>query len=96
MSEKENNQQNEEVLTVGLGASAGGLEAFKAFFNSLPDETGMAFIVVLHLAPGKESSLAEILQSQTALDVQQVSGETPIEADHVYIIPPDKMLTVED
>lgn len=97
MAEKnETNQTVNDTLVVGLGASAGGLQALKPFFASLPGQTGMAYIVVLHLAPEKESNLAKILQNETALEVAQVSERTQIKPDHVYIIPPNKMLLVED
>ncbi len=56
----------------------------------------MAFIVVLHLSPNKESRLTEILQRETSLDIQQVQEKTLIESDHIYVIPPDKLLSVEN
>ena len=55
-----------KTLYVGLGASAGGLETLKEFFTSLPEEPGMAFIVVVHLAPDYDSNMAELLQMQTS------------------------------
>lgn len=81
---------------VGMGASAGGLEPLKTFFDFLPEKPGMAFIVIVHLSPNHESSLTEILQTQTSLKVLQVDGKTEINPDHVYIIPPDKQLLVTD
>lgn len=85
-----------ETLIVGLGASAGGLDPLKLFFHSLPDHTGMAFIVVVHLSPEHESNMAELLQMQTSLDVMQITERTEIKPDHVYVIPPDKLLSVGD
>lgn len=91
----ESRKKNEQPLVVGLGASAGGLEALKVFFQSLPEETGMIYIVVLHLAPDQESRLAELLQHETSLKIQKVSESTQIKPEHVYVIPPNKMLSVE-
>ena len=95
-STKNNEDAGKNILLVGIGASAGGLDPLKAFFNSLPEETGMAFVVVLHLSPNKESRLTEILQRETSLDIQQVQERTLIEKDHIYVIPPDKLLSVEN
>jgi two-component system CheB/CheR fusion protein len=80
---------------VGLGASAGGLDAFQRFFPRLPSDSGMAFIVVQHLDPHHESLLPELLSKTTRLRVEQVNDGTPVEPDHVYVIPPNTMLTIE-
>lgn len=93
-NEKKIEEQN--TLVVGLGASAGGLEALQEFFRSMPEETGMAFIVVFHLSPDRDSNFTEILQRETSLDVEQVHGKTEIERDHIYVIPPNELLSVED
>src|SRR5699024_4909334 len=82
-----------QTLFVGLGTSAGGLDALKAFFKSFPEESGMTFIV--HLSPDNESNMAELLQAQTSLKVLQVNEKVDIESEHIYVIPPQKMLTVE-
>jgi two-component system CheB/CheR fusion protein len=79
---------------VGIGASAGGVQALQAFFEALPGETGMAFVVILHLDPERESQMAELLQAKTSLPVTQVKGRVPMEPDHVYVIPPDRRLEV--
>ncbi len=81
---------------VGIGASAGGLPALKRFFEEMPASPGIAFVIVLHLSPNHESSVAEILQLQTSLVVQQVIEPTPIEPDHVYVIPPVMELQMTD
>jgi len=93
---KNKKDADKNILFVGIGASAGGLDPLKAFFNSLPEKTGMAFIVVLHLSPDKESRLTEILQRETSLDILQVQEKTLIEKDHIYVIPPDKLLSVQN
>jgi two-component system CheB/CheR fusion protein len=72
---------------VGVGASAGGLEPLETFLGRLP-RTGMAFVVIQHLAPGKESHLPQILSRSTRLPVVQASDGLMVEPDHVYVIPP--------
>ncbi len=79
---------------VGIGASAGGLEAFEQFFRACPADTGMAFVLVPHLDPGHESLLTEILQRVTAMPVLQVSDQTRVEPDCVYIIPPNREMSI--
>ncbi|MFB6278713.1 MAG: chemotaxis protein CheB, partial [Salinibacter sp.] len=81
---------------VGIGASAGGVEALRRFFQHLPDEVGMAFVVVLHLSPDHESSLAEILQHDTDMPVQPATDDRALEPDHVYVIPPQHEMWVEE
>ncbi|WPH22495.1 CheR family methyltransferase [Variovorax paradoxus] len=81
---------------VGIGASAGGLEALIRFFENTPPDAGMAFVVILHLSPEHESNAAEILQRATGMPVAQVTRATPVEADHVYVIPPGMVLTMND
>lgn len=88
--------EENDLLVVGLGASAGGLEALKAFFNSVFEHSGMAFIVIVHLSPKHKSSMAELLQMQTSMKVMQVEDKVEIEEDHVYVIPPDKILSMGD
>ncbi len=81
---------------VGIGASAGGLEALQSFFDALPAETGMAFVVVTHLHPEHESYLAELLQKHTSMPVMQVTKKTRVEANHVYVIPPNRAILMTD
>jgi two-component system CheB/CheR fusion protein len=81
---------------VGIGASAGGLEALLRFFERMPADNGMAFVVILHLSPTHESNVAEILQRTTQMKVMQVEEPTVIEADHVYVIPPNHDLIMND
>jgi two-component system CheB/CheR fusion protein len=73
---------------VGVGASAGGLEAFTEFLSHLPDDTGMSFVLIQHLDPKHESHLAELLSKESKMPVFEVTGETRVEANHVYVIPP--------
>lgn len=83
-------------FVVGIGASAGGIPALKQFFSTMPADSGMAFIVVLHLSAEHESHLASILQSETKMPVVQVTEVTTIEPDHVYVNPPAQHLTVHE
>src|SRR5207245_7952194 len=85
---------DESFPVVGIGASAGGLEAVSEMIGELPANTGMAFLVVQHLDPGHESFLTEILAKKTALTVQTAAHGTTIEANHIYVIPPNTVMTV--
>ena len=80
---------------VGLGASAGGMEALQQFLDQMPATSGMAFVIVLHLSPHHESSAAAILQRHTGMPVVQVNAPVGIDANHVYVIPPSKDLVME-
>jgi len=81
---------------VGIGASAGGLQALLSLFENMPESNGMAFVVVLHLSPKHHSSADAILQRVTRMPVVQITGPVPIRADHVYVIPPNKQLSMVD
>jgi two-component system, chemotaxis family, CheB/CheR fusion protein len=79
---------------VGVGASAGGLEAFTQLLKALPADTGMAFVLVQHLAPMHASALAEILSRSTKMPVLEVHDEPTVEPNHVYVIPPARSMIV--
>jgi len=81
---------------VGIGASAGGLPAVTRLLEQLPSDTGMAFVVVLHLAPDTPSMAGAIFQRATRMPVSEVADELPIEANHVYVIPPGRALAMSD
>ena len=81
---------------VGLGASAGGLEAFTKLFNALPANSGMAFILIQHLDPTHESMMAALLSSHTSMKVLQATDGMKIERDHVYVIPPRVYLSIQN
>ncbi len=74
---------------VGIGASAGGLEAFEAFFTAMPAQAGIAFVLVQHLQPTTKSLLAELIRRFTPMPVHQVTDGLAIEPNHIYVIPPD-------
>ncbi len=81
---------------VGIGASAGGLEAFKKLVHAIPTNSGMAFILVQHLHPEHISSLPEILQRETSVAVQEVSDNIKVKPNNIYIIPANKILVATD
>ena len=93
--EKEQDAPRSHCLIVGIGASAGGLEAFEQFFSHLPPDSGMAFVLVQHLAPDYKSLLPELLAKHTQMPVLQVKNEVRVASDHVYVIPPDATLTID-
>ena len=74
---------------VGVGASAGGLEAFTQLLKALPSRTGMAYVLVQHLDPTHESALTELLARATEMPVRQVTDAMPVEPNRVYVIPPN-------
>ncbi len=80
---------------VGIGASAGGLEAFEQFFINLPPQTGMAFIIVQHLDPTGHSLMPEILTRFTKMPVHVVADNLSIEPDSIYLIPPNKDMGID-
>src|SRR5438270_6506881 len=80
---------------VGIGASAGGFEAFNQLLQHLPARTGMAFVLVQHLDPTHASSLGDLLGKASRMPVRQVTEGTVVEVDHVYVIPPNTTLVLE-
>src|ERR1700704_3948722 len=80
---------------VGIGASAGGLEAFSDLLRRLPETTGMAFVLVQHLDPKHSSELREILARTTEIPVSEVNDGTVVRPDHIYVIPPDTVMTIK-
>ena len=81
---------------VGVGASAGGLEAFKQLLRAIPEKSGLAYILVQHLDPFHESILAEILQKVTNIPVSEITDNVKVVPDHIYIIPSNKILVATD
>jgi two-component system, chemotaxis family, CheB/CheR fusion protein len=84
-----------DLFIVGIGVSAGGIEALEELFRPMPSDTGMAFVVVAHLAPNKASFLDEIVGRFTAMPVARPSDGVEVEANHVYVIAPDTTLTLD-
>ena len=85
---------NKTFPIVGVGASAGGFEAFTQLLGALPTNTGMAFVLVQHLDPNHESKLSMLLSRVTAIPVVEVEDGTPVSPDHIYVIPPNRNLAV--
>ena len=83
-------------FVVGIGASAGGLEAVTELLGAVPADTGMAFILVQHLDPSHKSLLSEILAKKTAIPLSEALAGEVVRPDHVYVIPPDAILSVRD
>ncbi len=86
--------EDSPVPVVGIGASAGGIQVLQEFFEALPEETGMSFVVIVNLDPEGESRLAELLQSKTHMPVSQVRKSVSLKPNRVYVIPPNKRLEV--
>ncbi len=86
---------DKDRFIVGIGASAGGIEAFEGLLRSMPDDTDMSFVIVAHLAPHKVSMLDEILARFTPMPVEQAQDGVEAAANRVYVIPPDHSLTIE-
>jgi two-component system CheB/CheR fusion protein len=82
------------IWIVGVGASAGGLEAFTELLIHLPHDTGMAFVLIQHLDPSHESHLTELLSRESKMPVTEVKGETRVAANQVYLISPQRNLTI--
>jgi two-component system CheB/CheR fusion protein len=79
---------------VGIGASAGGLEAFEAFFEQMPPDSGMAFVLVQHLDPDHESILVDLLKRATQMPVFQVTDGMTVQPDNIYVIPPNRNMAL--
>ena len=83
-------------FVVGIGASAGGLNAYKAFFEALPSNTGMAFVVISHIHPAAHSQLAEILSRHTKMTVSLAASEMKVRANQIYVIPGNADLLLQN
>ncbi len=81
---------------VGIGASAGGLDAFKKLLGAIPEESGIAYVLVQHLDPKHESMLPELLQKVTKIPVMEITDDIRVEPNHIYIIPSNKMMIAND
>ncbi len=87
-------QRDDQFPIVGIGASAGGLEAFEQFLKGVPEGSGMAFVIVQHLDPTQPGMLPELLQRATSMPVLQVTDGMPVQPDSVYVIPPGHDLSL--
>lgn len=91
---KDNGSANSSPIIVSIGTSAGGVQALQTLFDALPDGTGASFVVIVHLDPQAHSDLASILASRTRMPVLQVQTREEIKPNHVYVIPPDRLLQI--
>src|SRR5215468_4312714 len=96
LSNREAKPDPTKPIIVTIGASAGGVTALQRFFEALPEETGAAFVVVVHLDPDHRSELPQILAARTPMPVMQVNKAEKLEVDHVYVIPPDRRVQLID
>jgi two-component system CheB/CheR fusion protein len=83
-----------QPIVVGIGASAGGLENFKVLLSSMPVDTGMAFVVVQHLAPDHESLTPVILARCTSMNVIEIRNGLRVKHDHIYVLPPQQIFNI--
>ncbi|WP_445633210.1 protein-glutamate O-methyltransferase [Nostoc sp. DSM 114161] len=95
-NEEKPENQTELFPIVAMGASAGGLQAFTQLLVHLPNDTGMAFVVIQHLSPNKKSLLSEILSQTTQMPVHEVQDGMVVEPNHVYAIPPNAKMTISE
>ena len=93
-SPERNGSKPESFFIAGVGASAGGLEAFTDLLRNLPARTGMAFVLIQHLDPKHESMMTELLSRKTVMPVREVKDEMVVEPDHVYVMPPNTDMTI--
>src|ERR1700750_2955853 len=91
--EEINGEKKNGLMLVGIGASAGGVDALLRFLEKMPANSGLAFAVLLHMPP-HDSRLAEVLQTKTKMPVTQVAEVVRVERDHVYCLPPDRQAVI--
>ena len=87
---------DDDFPVVGVGASAGGLEAFAGLFSRLPNDCGMAFVLIQHLDPSHTSNMVDLLRRYTSMPVAEARDGMKLEPDHVYMIPPNHNMTTAD
>ena len=98
----ESNKDKPKILSsnlfpvVGIGASAGGLDAFKKLLKAIPEDSGMAYVLVQHLDPKHDSLLPELLQKVTNIPVLEITDDIKVQPDHIYVIPSNKMMVATD
>ncbi|MFN3278142.1 MAG: chemotaxis protein CheB [Paracoccus hibiscisoli] len=95
MAEDEHLGMPRGVPICAIGASAGGVKALQEFFRHVPDDLGLAYVVIIHLSPDQPGSLGEILASVTRMAVHQVADSPELAPDCVYVIAPDRELVVQ-
>ncbi len=96
MKDKKIIKSDNQFPVVGIGASAGGLDAFKKLLKAIPENSGMAYVLVQHLDPKHDSILPELLQKVTRIPVLEISDDIKVMPDHIYVIPSNKMMEAND
>lgn len=96
MNPTEQNSKANMIPIIGVGASAGGLKAFKSLVGAIPERSGMAYVLVQHLDPDHDSSLVEILSRETKIPIMEAPLGAPPVPDHIYVIPSAKQLTIRN
>ena len=89
-------ERSNELLIAAIGASAGGIEAFTELVTSLPNDTGMAFVLIQHLDPEHKSLLTELISKKTAMRVKEVTNGMTVEPNHVYVIPANATMSISN
>ncbi|MGO4917753.1 CheR family methyltransferase [Pseudogemmobacter sp. W21_MBD1_M6] len=88
--------KQQTTLVVGLGASAGGIHALQAFFSKIPDDPDLAFVIVTHLSPDRESRLHDVMRRYTTLPVEVIKDGDPVRAGIVHVMPENVVLSIRD
>lgn len=96
LNEESKSAKSDLFPIVGVGASAGGLEAFTRLIKHLPANTGTAFVLVQHLDPEHESKLPQLLAKTSKMPVLEVANNTHVKQNHIYVIPPNRSMTIND
>ncbi len=95
-AQRTNDTETDGFPVVGIGASAGGLEALKAFFGAVPEKSGMAYIVNVHMTPKQPTMMPDLLQRVTPVPVTAARDKERLQPDHVYVVPSDRVLGLCD
>src|SRR5687768_16906822 len=93
---KFNSSHEANTYTVGIGASAGGLEAINNLFETMPENTGFSFVVVQHISPDHKSLMAELVSKHTLMPVVEAENDMQVKPNHIYVIPSKKLMTIKD
>ncbi len=89
-------KKDNHFLVAGIGASAGGIQALRTFFGNVPEDSGIAYVVILHLSPDHDSQLAKVLGAVAKIPVTQVTEKTTVQPNHIYVVPPNQHLEMKD
>ncbi len=93
---KQDSSSNDWCAIVAMGASAGGLDAYTRFFEVMPIDSGIAFVLLQHADPGQEDLLPVMLSKHTRMPVQRITDDVRVESDTIYVVPSDAVIMIED